>query len=188
MSLLVPSERRTEGEGVVTDRITDANGDELEHGDPDFPGQFPEDREGVLRTHKVITDYSVTGEPRTFCICGCPNSRLAAQPRSRVEGLERAVAKADEFLNVKGDPIAAHITLINALNGHFPETVTPTRDDRGDLCTCGHRRDHHIDRDVDDVVGWPCLDCRSKRCRGFFPLTPVEPDREGEGSGEREPG
>ena len=37
----------------------------------------------------------------------------------------------------------------------------------GDPCTCGHRRDEHIDRDADDAVGWPCLMCRSKRCSGF---------------------
>jgi hypothetical protein len=32
------------------ERIADERGDELEHGDPDFPGQFPDDREDVLRT------------------------------------------------------------------------------------------------------------------------------------------
>lgn len=34
-------------------------------------------------------------------------------------------------------------------------------------CACGHRVSVHTDRDVDDVVGWPCSDCKSKRCTGF---------------------
>jgi hypothetical protein len=34
-------------------------------------------------------------------------------------------------------------------------------------CTCGHKVNHHTNRDVDDVVGWPCSDCHSKKCRGF---------------------
>lgn len=43
-------------------------------------------------------------------------------------------------------------------------------------CTCGHKVNKHTDRDVDDVVGWPCIDCASKRCRGFI-LDRAEPSR-----------
>lgn len=35
------------------------------------------------------------------------------------------------------------------------------------LCTCGHTVRHHTNRDVSDVVGWPCFDCKSARCTGF---------------------
>jgi len=34
-------------------------------------------------------------------------------------------------------------------------------------CTCGHKVSVHTDRDVSDVVGWPCNDCRSASCSGF---------------------
>jgi hypothetical protein len=34
-------------------------------------------------------------------------------------------------------------------------------------CTCGHKVSVHTNRDVSDVVGWPCNECESERCRGF---------------------
>lgn len=37
----------------------------------------------------------------------------------------------------------------------------------GIRCTCGHKVNVHVDRDVDDVVGWPCFKCQSKHCLGF---------------------
>jgi len=43
-------------------------------------------------------------------------------------------------------------------------------------CGCGHRVDHHTDRDVSDVVGWPCIDCKSARCRGFAATGEPDPD------------
>jgi hypothetical protein len=44
-------------------------------------------------------------------------------------------------------------------------------------CTCGHKVSVHTDRDVDDVVGWPCSACKSKRCTGFTPEA-TAPDHE----------
>jgi hypothetical protein len=49
--------------------------------------------------------------------------------------LREAIRGADEYLNVKGDPIAAHITLVNALN----EEAQP--DHR--VCRCGHTGSVH---------------------------------------------
>lgn len=34
-------------------------------------------------------------------------------------------------------------------------------------CECGHKVSIHTDRDVSDVVGWPCNECRSSRCTRF---------------------
>ncbi len=34
-------------------------------------------------------------------------------------------------------------------------------------CTCGHKVSIHTDRDVADVVGWPCNECQSASCSGF---------------------
>lgn len=34
-------------------------------------------------------------------------------------------------------------------------------------CTCGHEVSVHTNRDVSDVVGWPCNECQSRRCTGF---------------------
>lgn len=50
-------------------------------------------------------------------------------------------------------------------------------------CTCGHKVSVHTDRDVDDVVGWPCSDCKSKRCRGFAALPPEPPSDPTTGAG-----
>lgn len=88
---------------------------------------------------------------------------------AEMEGLRAAVAEAIRFLNVVGDPIAAYLTLVAALDGEYPKPKAPPvlPPDPATLCTCGHRRGVHTNRDVDDVVGWPCWDCRSKRCRGF---------------------
>jgi hypothetical protein len=72
--------------------------------------------------------------------------------------------QADEFLNRGSqfngysapDPIAAHLMLLR-----IQEQIGATE------CTCGHPFSHHTTRDVDDVVGWPCLLCRSQQCVGF---------------------
>jgi hypothetical protein len=50
---------------MTTERITDDNGDELEHGDPDFPGQFPDPmtREDPVRAalDKYADDLCASG-------------------------------------------------------------------------------------------------------------------------------
>lgn len=33
--------------------------------------------------------------------------------------------------------------------------------------TCDHKVSVHTNRDVSDVVGWPCSECKSERCTGF---------------------
>jgi hypothetical protein len=102
---------------------------------------------------------------------------LAAAPtpaidRRWIDAADRALTNGSAFTGYSApDPIAAHIALDNALRGEpFITTPTVPQLDPADTCTCGHRRDHHTNRDVDDVVGWPCLDCQSKRCRGFAAL------------------
>jgi hypothetical protein len=104
------------------------------------------------------------------------NLTSSDEPAQRAEGLREALLAADDFLTrgsrfngfAGPDPIAAHIALEEGLRGVAPRVATevPTIDPAV-LCECGHRHDHHTNRDVDDVVGWPCLDCHSARCRGF---------------------
>ena len=42
-------------------------------------------------------------------------------------------------------------------------------------CTCGHKVSVHTDRDVSDVAGWPCNECRSERCQRFALASTEEP-------------
>ena len=50
--------------------------------------------------------------------------------------LRDAIRTADDYLNIKGDPIAAHITLVNALGGD--EALPDHR-----VCRCGHTGSVH---------------------------------------------
>jgi hypothetical protein len=111
-------------------------------------------------------------------------SIFAAAPTPAID--RRWIAEADRFLTAGSgfnghsgpDLIAAHIALDSALRGAPFVDANADRLDPSEPCTCGHRRDHHINRDVDDVVGWPCLACRSKRCRGFAALDASPAPRE----------
>jgi hypothetical protein len=144
---------------------------------------------GALDTH--VHEWEDAPDDETGWHCpGCGSTEYPGMideltPRDAIRslsppaapGLREAVEEAIRFLNVLGDPIAAYLTLVAALDGEYPKPkATSVVPDPAASCTCGHRRDHHINRDVDDVVGWPCLDCRSKRCRGFaLAETPGEP-------------
>lgn len=44
--------------------------------------------------------------------------------------------------------------------------------------TCGHKVNWHTNRDVSDVVGWPCSECRSARCKGFALAAPSDAPEE----------
>ena len=132
----------------------------------------PDDETGWHCTICGLTEYPGMKDEVT------PNEALGVVPPPAAPGLREAIEEAIRFLNVLGDPIAAYLTLVAALDGEYPKPkAVPVVHDPAAPCTCGHRRDHHTNRDVDDVVGWPCLDCRSKRCRGFaLAETPGEPE------------
>jgi hypothetical protein len=113
------------------------------------------------------------------CSCGDPAAtgddefvaHIRATPADSLDaaGLRSAITEAIRFLSVVCDPIAAYRTLVAALDGEYPKPKPepPAPPDPATPCTCGHRRAAHTSRDVSDVVGWPCRECRSERCHGF---------------------
>lgn len=68
------------------------------------------------RTHKMVTDFSVTGSGRDFCLCGCPNTRKdwgVADPR--VAELEAALRSLVDALPYEpGSALGGKIALAHA--------------------------------------------------------------------------
>jgi hypothetical protein len=138
------------------ERIQDEAGDELEHGEPDFPGQFPDDREGVLRLADTIRESldannafeyndDVNGVMTGFdgnkdvLAESLATDLLAAEPRSRVEGLREALAGLS-YVTIRG---------VDMVNRDVVLALTPDRSRVEGLDPSGHDWDDMLE----DVMG-----------------------------------